>query len=336
MTGTRSFLSPGDTDRWAMESRRIEILDGWRALSILLVLTGHFIPVGPKAWEMNSALALSGLALFFVLSGFLITRFLLERQDVADFLCRRLFRIVPLAWLAMLILAIWNRPEMITLAANLLFVANLFPDRLMDGGGHLWSLCVEAQFYIGVALLVAVCGRRGLYALPLLGIGVTIARFHAGAQIDIATWLRADEILAGATLALLCHHDRIAAWMRRLPNLLPLLLLALLLASSRQSAGLLHFVRPYAAAAAIGISIHAFPDLLRRLFASRAAVYVASISYALYVYHGMLAVTWLGTGEALARYLKRPLLVLATFAAAHVSTFYFERPLLAYGKRLGR
>jgi len=318
-----------------MESRRIEILDGWRALSILFVLMGHFIPVGPKDWELNSALALSGLALFFVLSGFLITRCLLERQDIADFLRRRLFRIVPLAWLAMSILAIWNRPDMITMAANLLFVANLLPGRLMEGGGHLWSLCVEAQFYIGIALLVAACGRRGLYVLPLLAGSVTMARVHAGAQIDIATWLRADEILAGATVALLCHHDRTAAWMKRSPNFLPVLLLALLLASSRQSAGLLHFVRPYAAAGAIGISIYAFPAMLRRLFASRPAAYVAGISYALYVYHGMLAVTWLGTGEALARYLKRPLLILATFAAAHVSTVYFERPFVACGKRLG-
>ncbi|KKC25754.1 acyltransferase family protein [Sphingomonas sp. SRS2] len=319
-----------------MESRRIEILDGWRALSILLVLTGHFIPIGPKNWEMNSAFALSGLALFFVLSGFLITRFLLERQDIPDFLRRRLFRIVPLAWLAMLILAIWNRPDSISLAANLLFISNLFPGQLMNGGGHLWSLCVEAQFYVGIALLVALCGRRGLYLLPLLCVAVTGLRVHADAQIDVATWLRADEILAGATLALVCHDERATAWMRKAPAILPVLLLILLLASGRQSAGMLHFVRPYAAASAVGLSIFAFPAILRRLFTSRPAAYVASISYALYVYHGMLAVTWLGSGDMLARYLKRPLLILATFAAAHVSTRYFERPVLVWGKRRGR
>ncbi|KRB85618.1 hypothetical protein ASE00_02170 [Sphingomonas sp. Root710] len=316
-----------------MESRRIEILDGWRALSILFVLAGHLLPLGPKAWQLNSAFALSGLALFFVLSGFLITRFLLEKQDVADFLRRRLFRIVPLAWLAMLILAAVERPDMAKLALNLLFVANLVPGALMEGGGHLWSLCVEAQFYVGIALLVALSGRRGLYILPLLCVAVTALRIHMHAQIDIATWLRADEILAGATLALLCHDGRAAGWMKRLPVWLPVLLLLVLLASGRQNAGLLHYVRPYAAAGAIGLSIYAFPAMLRRIFVSRPAAYVAGISYALYVYHGMLAASWLGTGDALILYLKRPFLIAATFATAHFSTRYFERPFLAYGKR---
>ena len=319
-----------------MESRRIEILDGWRALSILFVLAGHFLPIGPKSWEMNSGLALSGLALFFALSGFLITRFLLADANVPEFLRRRLFRIVPLAWAAMLILAVIHRPELKTLALNLLFVANLLPDSLIVGGGPLWSLCVEVQFYLGVALLVAVCGRRGLYLLPFLCLAVTLARLKAGAHIDIATWFRADEILAGGTVALICHDDRAVAWMKRLPKILPVLLLALLLASGRQEAGLLHYVRPYAAAGAIGLSMFACPDIMRRVFSSRPAVYVATISYALYVFHGMFADSWLGAGDPRTRYLKRPLLIVTTFIAAHFSTFYFERPPLAFGKKLGR
>lgn len=43
-----------------------------------------------------------GLALFFTLSGFLITRFLLTHDSIRDFIIRRFFRIVPLAWLALI------------------------------------------------------------------------------------------------------------------------------------------------------------------------------------------------------------------------------------------
>ena len=34
--------------------------------------------------------------------------------------------------------------------------------------------------------------------------------------------------------------------------------------------------------------------------------------------------------------MKRPLLFAATFALAHVSTFYFEQRLIEFGKRLSR
>ena len=34
-------------------------LDGWRGLSILFVLAGHLLPLGPKSWQMNSSVALA-------------------------------------------------------------------------------------------------------------------------------------------------------------------------------------------------------------------------------------------------------------------------------------
>lgn len=55
---------------------------------------------------------------------------------------------------------------------------------------------------------------------------------------------------------------------------------------------------------------------------------------ALYVVHGLLTATWLGSGDDLVKYLKRPLLLAATFGLAHLSTFYFEARFIAWGKRL--
>lgn len=110
------------------------------------------------------------MAIFFTLSGFLITTFLLARPDVPDFLARRLFRILPLAWAAMLVLVIADQADIITAGANFLFLSNLPPTRLLHGGAHLWSLCVEMQFYFGVALLVALFKQRGLLLLPLIGL----------------------------------------------------------------------------------------------------------------------------------------------------------------------
>jgi peptidoglycan/LPS O-acetylase OafA/YrhL len=72
-------------------------LDGWRGISILCVLAAHLLPLGPKAWQLNATAGPMGMALFFTLSGFLITHFLLNHAGVLDFLIRRFFRIVPLA-----------------------------------------------------------------------------------------------------------------------------------------------------------------------------------------------------------------------------------------------
>lgn len=177
---------------------RLKVLDGWRACSILMVIAGHWLPLGPKWLNLNAPVAAGGMAIFFTLSGFLITRFLLERPEIGSFLVRRFLRILPLAWAAMIGLTLadgWSGTATL-LPYNLGFVSNLPPARLLPGGEHLWSLCIEMQFYLGIALLVALGGRRGLYALPVLALAVTTARIVAGETISIITWHRVDEILA--------------------------------------------------------------------------------------------------------------------------------------------
>ena len=314
---------------------RVAVLDGWRAASILSVLAGHWFPLGPATWKLNAAFATSGMALFFCLSGFLITQLLLRDQRVGAFLVRRLARIVPLAWAGMLALALIpaNLPN---LAENLAFYANLPPSHLMQGGNHLWSLCVEVQFYGAVALIVLVAGRSGLYALPALAVAVTGLRIMASEPISIVTWHRVDEILAGATLALIANFYRSGEAHFRLPNWTPLALWLLLLTSAHPDLPNLQYARPYIAACTIGTSLYVAPAWFLRIWTGAAARYIAEISYALYVFHGMLTITWLGGEEAtkVERYLRRPLLVLATFALAHLSTFYYERKFIALGKKL--
>lgn len=315
--------------------QRVAILDGWRALSILLVLFSHWFPT-PRAWQLNHAAGAAGMAIFFTLSGFLITRLLLRNSEILPFLIRRLMRIVPLAWAAVAILWIVTRADLETAAANLLFYANLPPAHLMRGGNHLWSLCVEVQFYAGIALLVALGGRRALLALPLIAVGITGLRIADGELISIVTWHRVDEILAGACVALALHHLPRLGEAFKANSWLCVWILAGLFIASHPESGWLQYFRPYFAAAAVGVSIFASPQLMFRVFTSRPAGYVAKISYALYVVHGMLTATWLGGEDAsrTTRYMLRPLLVAATFALAHVSTFHYEKHWIEWGKRL--
>jgi peptidoglycan/LPS O-acetylase OafA/YrhL len=305
--------------------RHIDILDGWRAVSILLVMAGHLLPLGPKAWFVNEAVAGTGMAIFFTLSGFLITRFLIEDDNIVRFAVRRVFRIVPLAWVAMPLAILVSGGGVMNYLGNMLFFANLPPFFLVPAGGHFWSLCLEMQFYLGVSLLVGALGRKGLLLLPLVCVAVTLARILFGETMSIVTWFRIDEILAGATVALVLEGQlgeraqRIVAW----PNVIALAVL-LLLSADRWS-GALNFARPYLSALMVGASITCAPLWLTRFSTSRAIGYIARISYALYMFHGIFMNTWLGVGTKAILYAKRPMLIGATFVCAHVSTFHYER-----------
>src|SRR5579884_1287261 len=81
----------------------IATLDGWRGISILSVLACHMLPLGPGAWSLNWTAGSFGMVLFFNLSGFLITTTLLKNPDVRAFVIRRACRIIPLAYLFVLI-----------------------------------------------------------------------------------------------------------------------------------------------------------------------------------------------------------------------------------------
>lgn len=316
---------------------RIDVLDGWRALSILLVLAGHWLPM-PRALQANAMVAAAGMALFFALSGFLITRLLLRDPRPAPFLARRIFRVVPLAWAAMLILVLVDGAGPREALANFLFYANLPPAQLLHGGQHLWSLCVEVQFYLVAALLAALLGRRGVWLFPLLALGVTGLRIAAEQPISIVTWHRVDEILSGGTVALLLSLPGVHRIGRKVPAWACLACLALLLVAAHPLSGPLQYLRPYFSAGVIGCSILATPGWLVRWLTGRAARYIAAVSYAVYVIHGMLTATWLGGEEASkpVRYALRPLLVASTFALAHLSTFHFEKHFIAVGKRLAQ
>src|SRR3954470_3931626 len=102
---------------------RFRVLDGWRGISILLVLATHFLPLGPKAWNLNVTTGPLGMTLFFCLSGFLITNFLLRNSSVVDFLIRRLCRILPLAWLVLAIGLPLSDARLESYIANYLFYA---------------------------------------------------------------------------------------------------------------------------------------------------------------------------------------------------------------------
>lgn len=152
---------------------RIPTLDGWRALSILLVIGGHLVNyrylTGDKS-ALAGYLAVLGVKVFFVISGFLIAGLALNEEaatgtlSMKGFYRRRIFRILPayfvyLATVLALSLLGWISQAPAGVGWASVFACNA-PS--LDCGwfvGHTWSLAYEEQFYLLFPLLFVLTPR---------------------------------------------------------------------------------------------------------------------------------------------------------------------------------
>lgn len=204
-------------------------LDGMRALAVIAVVLFH----SPLAVATGGFL---GVEVFFVISGYIITRALLtEREErgriaIGRFWLRRARRLLPALFLLLAGVAAWSaffaegelaglRRDM---GAAFFYVTNW--DLIITGENyfdswerpsllrHLWSLAVEEQFYLIWPLLLigglAILRKRLLLALILAGAafsaGVMAALHEPGggvSRIYYATDTRASGLLIGAALA---------------------------------------------------------------------------------------------------------------------------------------
>ena len=161
-------------------------LDGLRFLAFLAVFFFHARP-GKYFWGPE------GVQVFFTLSGFLITRILVEgesgdlRADLERFYIRRTLRIFPLyygvvawLWLGGMLTGVWW---------YLTYTYNIRAFLIHDWGGpvgHFWTLCVEEQFYLlyPLALLLTPPGIR-FAMLGALLVGSKAFQAYAHARLSI-------------------------------------------------------------------------------------------------------------------------------------------------------
>jgi peptidoglycan/LPS O-acetylase OafA/YrhL len=224
--------------------RHVGALDGLRGIAVLAVVVYHLdnglLPGG-----------FLGVSLFFTLSGFLITNLLLSewegthRVGLRHFWSRRFRRLLPAALvglaLATITAAWWAdadqlanlRADVVTAlayVANWRFVFNGDP----YGAGfhepspvlHYWSLAIEEQFYIVVALIAVVLGRFArsrrvwfitfgvLAGLSMLAT-VLLWRSSDTNRVYFGSDTRAFELLAGVLLAIVIRFEvpaRVLQW----------------------------------------------------------------------------------------------------------------------------
>jgi peptidoglycan/LPS O-acetylase OafA/YrhL len=217
----------------AKRSERIDDIECLRAVAIIFTLIAH-TPALYGASLITTSPYLSwggGVDLFFVISGFVITKSFLRRDKLgsseffataAAFWIRRVFRLFPAAWfwLAMSILAAiyldrstafptleQTMPDVVAAFfqyANIhMYACEVLKSALCENGGVpngvYWSLSLEEQFYLIFPFLILLVPRRWL--TPALIVAVVWQVFVDKAQHFI-WFIRSDGLGIGVLLAL--------------------------------------------------------------------------------------------------------------------------------------
>lgn len=343
-----------------MGNKPLPSLNGWRAVSILLVLGYHtaMMPAFPQTYSRFFSTLFDGnlgVRFFFTISGFLITWLMLKeetefgRVSLKNFYVRRTLRIWPvyLAFLAVLGTLQLSGVVVQHEAAwrgLLTFTRNYYDKTTGDirdyASSHCWSLSIEEQFYLVWPLIFCLAAKRwrvgilvfailfsaGFKTIYLLG---DYDRHHSHFLFqDYATFNYLDCLAWGClgAMALAARRSLLEAWFRKCPAILFSISFSLVLIPYLIGVG-----NGLQAAAFTVLLLHSviFPDwpfyrILNVKWISRIGI----LSYSIYIWHQLIWMLWPAT-LACVWFLWLPL----TLGIAWVSYEFLEKPLIALRAR---
>ncbi|MCI9888362.1 acyltransferase [Micrococcales bacterium 31B] len=340
-------------------------IQGLRAIAVLAVVLFH----AHATWLPGGFV---GVDMFFVISGFLITG-LLRRELTSGrprvlrgFFVKRLRRLFPAA--AVVITATLIAAYIVTpvtrfrefgldAISSLVYLSNVrfslsntgyFANDIPTPFLHLWSLSVEEQFYIALALLMVALRRVSTRVVFWVLLGLLMASFAASIvlsalQADFAYYhlpTRGWQFLVGSVLSLsLPFWQRAGAAPLAALRILGLILITVSLILINETMPFPGWVAAIPTlGAALVIAAGSGPrgrpapdwaryDLPRRVLESRPVTYVGDMSYSLYLWHWPLVILPLvATGEPLpVRWIL--VAVAASFVLGALTYHFVERPI---------
>lgn len=330
-------------------------LDGVRAICILFTfvhhLPGHFRPFNGSV----------GVDVFFALSGWLITRLLLEerrgagRIDLGGFYIRRVFRILPLYYLICLfyVAAALLAARMLGASGELAELARVAPYILSFNAeyqpevgdvmfGHAWTLGIEEKFYFAWPALLLVSFRRpAAAALLTVATAGCLLLIGGGSGFVVRGYA---GLAAGAGLALLLWYsgpiERVFAQRSLALPILALIALAYGMSLSVPLGPLWNVVIGALAAPLIASLWFAERQWLSHMLSVRWLAWLGRRTYAIYLIHTLainatevvLARLGASQGAMLLFVCAYPL----SIAAAWLLGIVVERPCIALGRRIAR
>lgn len=340
-------------------SGRIRELDGWRGISILLVVVGHeviFVLDGSIGKiKLLAHLAGAGSALgvniFFVISGFVITRLLIREEtqrravSLRGFYTRRFFRILPVFYLVLSVICLlswlgWTPVSSVGVAVAALFLRDVAHPVRYWFLGHAWSLAVEEQFYLIFPLFWVAMSPRKRPGLLLATFFLFLLWGAFSFSGPLSNVLTAGAIIgfscinAGALLAVFGDRARsVAARAHPAAFFLTIVLLFSHPTSQGRAAETLYnLFLPFGIAYALMFTVSR-KSWVSSLLKKGAIQWMGLISYSAYLWQQLFvgSVADYGSpGVAKAFHLALPLL----FVVSALSFYWIERPCTRFGRQL--
>jgi peptidoglycan/LPS O-acetylase OafA/YrhL len=341
---------------------RNRLIDGWRGVSVALVVIGHLIGVryqeyfDIKAFRMFMAdqnfhvlgvaqqvalrllapLPNLGVSIFFIISGYLITSLLLKEESsrgrisLGAFYVRRVCRIVPafLIYLA----TIWtlSKYEVIAVPREAFIRSGLFLCDIPETSctwwlAHTWSLSVEEQYYLTWPFLLIVLTKWRTVGLSLLLATLISASFVFTLAIHFA------YIAIGGLYALSPRARHVVDWFAKTPYMIMFAVVIFVqpfFASIAFAHHLIDAVQPFFLAVVFFGTISGRGPFLRLV--SRAWLQrLGLVSYSIYLWQQLSTAAPASHGGSPALYL--PFLFVVP---ALLSYWMIEKPLVACGHYL--
>jgi peptidoglycan/LPS O-acetylase OafA/YrhL len=339
-------------------------LDSLRAIAALGVLLSHasYTSTATASASYGSLIAqgVTGVTVFFVLSGFLLYRpFLAADLDglrpvaLRDYARRRLLRIVPAYWLALTVIALWLGLDEVFSAdwwRYYGFLQIYTPRTSIHGLAAAWTLCVEVSFY-AVLPLYALALRRlasgrsrewrlradlvALAVLAALSIGLRAwSLFDIGGIIPITLAGTFAWFAIGMAFAVLSVSGPITVRPALSWSVAAIALVAMAevlkgLSYSPREWLFQHLASAVLAAALVAPAVFGDGGRIRALLTWRPLMLVGVVSYGIYLWQGAWVVKLPDHGFAE----LAAITVLASVATATLSYRLLERPLMRLKNR---
>jgi peptidoglycan/LPS O-acetylase OafA/YrhL len=339
---------------------RLRELDGWRAVSVMLVILHHFgfyqhgrlVARLPGLSHLYYYCGPLGVKVFFVISGFVICRLLMSEEmrygsvSLRGFYYRRVFRIVPplLVYLGTVFL-LWSlgliqECRRAILDSGLFLFDFKFPPHSWIVG-HTWSLAVEEQFYLIFPATWILTPKR--WRGPVfLGIFIFCVAFylsaaHAGQDGLFFADTRPGFACISFGVLMAIHEWRVRSITACVPAFVAMLVAVLLLVhpagEGTWSAALYEglFVPP--AIGLVLLSSLEHRSWLRSLLCSKLVQAVGLTSYGIYLWQELFTAPkrfYVGDGEII------PLLLPLMCVIVPLSYFLIEKPAMRFGKSLSQ
>lgn len=334
-----------------MSTNRLLFLDGFRAVSVILVVLFHYTyNYVVKYGDAEQAVVQFksggiGVSLFFIISGYVILMSL-EKKDLVGFIISRVSRLYPAYIFGVLItsLAIFFFGGWYAELDIINFLKNLTMFQYYLGGSNIdgvyWSLRVEVAFYVGIAVLFYGVSRRYFWLIVTLvttlacAVNSLVEITDLPFALDVIRKLTILEFIPYFALGMLIYYKSDRCTINYGENNSSFLFLVLLsevffdlLCNKEISKGIFLILMS-------GI-MYAFSQqkfvALRQVFETRCLIYIGRLSYSIYLLHQVIGYLLIHYFESLgiALYFSIFMTVAVILIMSHVTVILIEGILSA-------